>query len=165
MDKNTITLIGTTEVLRHILETDPVARTSRNARTAGKRLESIREELLAEGLRHSKLISAARDSIFDLSAQLQGHLTGHRDMQSTLHALQSINNEDGTPPPPPSSSSSGPGGFSPEIIQLARKLVEAASARAENESRPVEINRVAPLVTANGHAPWPARSPARNKRA
>jgi len=166
MDQTIISLIGVASTLQHILETDPAANNNRDMRAACKRLESIRRELLAEGLRHSKIVGAARDSIFDLSAQLQGHLTGRRDMQWVLHGLQSFKGGNGNPPPPPpSSSSSGPHQLSPEILQLARQLVEITSAQPELETRPAGNVRVAVAGPVNGHSARSVRSTARNQRA
>jgi hypothetical protein len=105
VDRNTISLIGVVDALKHLLDHDKATRKNRRLRAASKRLESIRQELLAEGLRHGKILGAARDYVLDISAQLEGHLVEQRDLRWVLHELQSVSTLDMDPPPPPPSSS------------------------------------------------------------
>ena len=132
MDRHTISLIGVVDTLTHVLKNDETAKQTKGMRVACKRLESIRKELLTEGLRYAKIVGAARDSIFDVSVQLQGHVTEDRGMQWIINGLQSVNIQDVEPPPPPSSSSNGPKSVAPEVLQLAETLVAMSAARSKS---------------------------------
>lgn len=120
MDQNTVSLIGIIDILQHIVKKDGAAKKNKELRAACQRLESIREELLTESIRYSKLMGAARDSVFEASNQLQGHLTEARDMQWVVHGLQTVNVLDVQPPSLPPSSSTGPKAAIPAIIQVTR---------------------------------------------
>ena len=109
MDRNTISLIGVVDALKHLLDHDKATRKNGRLRAASKRLERIRQELLTEGLRHGKILGAAHEYVLDISAQLEGHFVEQRDTCWILRRLQSVSTLDSDPaPPPPSSSNSGP---------------------------------------------------------
>jgi len=138
MDRHTISLIGVVDTLTHVLQNDETAKKTKGMRLARKRLESIRRELLAEGLRYAKIVGAARDSIFDVSVQLQGHVAADRGMQWIINGLQSVNIQDVEPPPPPSSSSNGPKSVAPEVLQLAETLVAMSAVRSKSTAASAE---------------------------
>lgn len=125
MDKNTISLIGIVDTLKYLLETDKKAAKSKDAAAASARLEKMRVKLLAEGLRQSQILGAARDSIFEITNQLDGHFASSgstRNLQWVIHGLLSADIQDVEPPPLSSSSSAGPKSASPEIAQFADAL-------------------------------------------
>lgn len=133
MDKNTISLIGIVDTLKYLLETDKKAKKNADAAAACQRLEKMRLKLLAEGLRQSQVLGAARDSIFEVATQLDSHLsaeTATRSLQWVIHGLLSADIQEVEPPPLPSSSSIGPKSVSPEIIELAQAISEVATTRA-----------------------------------
>ncbi len=133
MDKHTISLIGIVDTLKYLLETDKKAKKSADATAACQRLEKMRVKLLSEGLRQSQVLGSARDTIFEVAMQLDSHLStagSTRNVQWVIHGLLSADIQEVEPPPLPSSSSNGPKSASPEIMQLAQMLSDAAAARA-----------------------------------
>lgn len=163
MDKNTISLIGIVDTLKYLLETDKKARKSADAAAACKRLENMRQKLLAEGLRQSQILGAARDSIFEIATQLDVHLAAAsttRNLQWVIHGLISADIQEVEPPPLQSSSSSsaGPKSASPEIVQLAEAiatLVTTRSSAVTTEIAPMTARKrevKPPQSAANGKA-------------
>jgi hypothetical protein len=134
MDRNVISLVGIVDTLKLVLENNPAAHKSKELRGASQRLENIRQELLAEGLRYGKLVGAARDYITETSAQLRGHFTEQRDLQWVLHGLECAITDEVDPPLPPASSSSSIGsvGVAPDLTELARILLTIAPAGPES---------------------------------
>ncbi len=160
MDKNTISLIGIVDTLKYLLETDRKAKTSADAAAACKRLENMRQKLLAEGLRQSQILGAARDSIFEIATQLDVHLatgSSSRNLQWVIHGLISADIQEVEPPPLQSSSSSstGPKSASPEIAQLAEAIAALVTTRVNGvatEVAPMTARKreVKPKAPANG---------------
>lgn len=164
MDKNTISLIGIVDTLKYLLETDKKARKSADAAAACKRLENMRQKLLAEGLRQSQILGAARDSIFEIATQLDVHLAAastSRNLQWVIHGLISADIQEVEPPPLQSSSSSsaGPKSASPEIVQLAEAIATLVATRSKGATP-----EIAPM-TARKREVKPPQSPANGKAA
>lgn len=143
MDKNTISLIGIVDTLKYLLETDKKAKKSGDAAAACKRLETMRQKLLVEGLRQSQILGAARDSIFEIATQLDTHLAAAsttRNLQWVIHGLISADIQEVEPPPLQSSSSSssvGPKSASPEIAQLAEAIVALVTTRSNGATKEI----------------------------
>lgn len=142
MNKSILCLIGITDTLLHLLETDRTARKRPSAAAARQRLERMRKTLLAEGVRHSRILGAARDSIFEVTTQLGAQLSatnGSRDVEWVLHGLLTADSQDVEPPPLPSSSSSsstGPKSLDARLLALAGEIVAAA---ARTEAKPATM--------------------------
>lgn len=128
MDKKTILLVGIVDTLTHVLQNDAAARKGKGARAACKRLEGVRKQLLSEGLRYSQIVGAARDTVFEVSTQLDAQLSGQADTRSIQWIVQGLlfaDIQDVEPPPLPSSSN-GPKSATVELTRLAEAIVETA---------------------------------------
>ena len=108
MDRTIVSLIGIVDSLDYILTTERSVAQSDSTFLTCRRLQNLRQELLAEGLRHSQVIGAARDSISATVKELHGLCVGQRPLQWVLSGLQHVQVQDVTPPPPPPPSSYGP---------------------------------------------------------
>lgn len=128
MNKSITSLIGITDTLIHLMETEKAARNSPDLARARARLEKSRKALLAEGFRHGRIVAAARDAVTQVAGQLEGHLTSTdsvRDVKSIVRGLAGLDVLDVEPPPLPSSSSSGPKSEDLQVLKLATALINA----------------------------------------
>jgi hypothetical protein len=108
MDRTIVSLIGIVDSLDYILTTERSLSQCNSTCLASRRLQNLRHELLAEGLRHSQIVGAARDSILGTLKELQNLCIGQRQLEWVLTGLEYVEIQDVTPPPPPPPSSSGP---------------------------------------------------------
>lgn len=144
MDRNSISIIGIIDTLKYLLETDDAAKKSKGAKATLLKLERTRIDLLREGLRYSQVMGAARDSVFEVTSQLEGHISNlqnMRQMQWVIHGLLSVDMQEVEPPLLPSSSA-GPRDVAPEVLQVAEALVEMARRPTDTAG----INRIEKLA-------------------
>ncbi len=147
MNKSILSLIGITDTLIHLLETDRLASKSPESAAAVGRLENVRKSLLIEGVRYSRALGKGQDAIFEVATQISGHLSslsGARDVEWLLHGLTSTGIQDVEPPPLPSSSSSqtGPKSVDVNLLKLANEFMTAV---AESASKSATTTVAKPL--------------------
>jgi len=127
MNKSILSLVGAVDSLIFLLEFDRTARRKPGAIAVRRRLERLRQNLLSEGLRQVKVLGNARDTIWEVSAQLSSHLSAPgatREIEWVMRSLSSELLSEVDPPPLPSSSSSsnGPLVMDPGTLRLAETL-------------------------------------------
>lgn len=107
MDKATLSLLGIIDTLTHELRTEKTLSTPEGACLI-EPLNNLRQELLEEGVRHTKRLGAARDQISSLLDQFGQQAVSDRDLQWVLNSIQLTWTLGTEPPGLPPRSSSGP---------------------------------------------------------
>jgi hypothetical protein len=129
MNKSILSLVGAVDSLIFLLESDRTSRKKPRAVAARRRLERMRQTLLAEGLRQVKILGNARDTISDVACQLNSHLSApecSREIEWVMRSLCTEFRLEVDPAPLPSSSSSqGPMLLDPAARRLAEMLTSA----------------------------------------